>query len=567
MKLPTKSIVWSQLYPLPILLGMVMLGVWLFLPGLLAEDIRRTTVRDAVRTANMFKLLRGYYTRNVVAKVLNNGGRASYDYRTDRKAIPLPATLIHDMSALLKRENLATIEIYSEFPFPNRQSRVLGAFQRNAWEYLRANPGKVFRRQEKRNGGEILRVAIADLMTVKACVSCHNSHPNSPKTDWKLGEVRGVLEVTTNISPQLAAGRLLSDRIVLSVGLIAVFLVVSTTFTGRRITRPIVGLTRTMKKLSQGELDFKVPGQKRPDEIGDMARALVVFRQTAAELSGAKDELEIKSRSLEIHSGELTRLLKREKDQSELQREFVAMVSHEFRTPLAIIDGTAQRVLRRLDRLTPEDVRKRMNKIRRAVVRVVTLIDSTLNAARLDAGTIKATFIPCDLSSLISQIAKRQMDIAKSHNITVATSGLPETITADPSLLDQVFTNLLSNAVKYSPTDSDIEIKAWGDGKDVAVSIRDTGLGIPANEMSRMFERYFRASTSTGIVGTGIGLNLAKKLVEMHGGTIEVESVEGEGSTFTVRLPIERDAALQKGSRAGENAPQPTSKTVAGKLA
>lgn len=566
MKLPTESIVWNQAYPLPILLGLVMLGVWLFLPKILAEDVRESTVLSATRTANQFKILRGYYTKNVVAKVISNGGTASYDHRTNSKAIPLPATLIHEMSALLNSEDLA-VRLYSRFPFPNRQSRVLDTFERNAWDFLRANPEKIYWRREKSGGSELLRLAIADRMTEESCVSCHNSDPNSPKRDWRLGDVRGVLEVTTDISARLAVGKTHSNRIVLGVGFIAIFLTLVTTVTGRRITKPIVKLTKTMKKLSQGELDFKVPSQKRKDEIGDMARALVVFKQTAADLSSAKNELENKSTVQEIYSGELARLLKREQDQSKLQREFVAMASHEFRTPLAIIDGTAQRVLRRLDRLTSEEIHKRMTKIRRAVVRVVALIDSTLNAARLDAGTIKASFKRCDPSALISQVAKRQMDIAKSHNITVTTSGLPETISADPALLDQVFTNLLSNAVKYSPAESEIEIKAWGDGKCIFISVRDTGLGIPADEMSRMFERYFRASTSTGIVGTGIGLNLAKQLVDLHRGSIEVESIEGEGSTFTVRLPIEQDIAPQEEPQAGENEPKPTSKPVAGEFA
>ena len=115
---------------------------------------------------------------------------------------------------------------------------------------------------------------------------------------------------------------------------------------------------------------------------------------------------------------------------------------------------------------------------------------------------------------------------------------MPREIAADAKKLEQIFTNLLSNAVKYAPDNPRIEVRlAKLDGQAV-VSVCDRGLGIPVDDIPRLFQRYFRARTATGIAGTGIGLNLAKRFVELHGGTIEVESVEGEGTTFTVRLPI-----------------------------
>ena len=116
---------------------------------------------------------------------------------------------------------------------------------------------------------------------------------------------------------------------------------------------------------------------------------------------------------------------------------------------------------------------------------------------------------------------------------------LPETVQADADALEQVFTNLLSNAVKYAPHAPDIEVKACVEGKHVVISVRDHGLGIDDGDLPRIFERFFRAKTSTGIAGTGIGLNLVKTLVEMHGGSVRVESKVSEGSVFTVQLPIQ----------------------------
>ncbi|MCH7692473.1 MAG: HAMP domain-containing histidine kinase [Proteobacteria bacterium] len=161
---------------------------------------------------------------------------------------------------------------------------------------------------------------------------------------------------------------------------------------------------------------------------------------------------------------------------------------------------------------------------------------------------------PCDLKALVREVCARQAEISKFHDIRVDVDGLPEEIHADAGLLDQVFTNLLSNAVKYAPNDPRIEVKGWTDGTFAALSVCDHGVGIPADDLPRMFERFFRARTSAGIGGTGIGLNLVKRLVEMHTGTTKVDSVEGQGSVFTVRLPIGPRAAGAPAQGTGDRA-------------
>ena len=141
-----------------------------------------------------------------------------------------------------------------------------------------------------------------------------------------------------------------------------------------------------------------------------------------------------------------------------------------------------------------------------------------------------------------------------------------ENIDEDPKLMDQVFTNLLSNAVKYAPDDSRIEVKGWTDGDFAAMSVRDHGVGIAADDLPRLCERFFRARTSAGIGGTGLGLNLVKQLVELHKGTIEVDSVEGQGSVFTVRLPVDLRAAGAPAQGTGDRA-TPMLAAVKGALA
>ncbi len=238
---------------------------------------------------------------------------------------------------------------------------------------------------------------------------------------------------------------------------------------------------------------------------------------------------------------ELKEALAKEQKLSKLQREFVSMASHEFRTPLAIIDGTAQRMKSRADknRLTPEDAVKRIEKIRAAVRRMTRLMESTLTAARMEEGKAVVDIEPCDLKTIVAEVCARQKEIAPEHIVSCKLADLlPETIQADPSALEQVLTNLLSNAVKYAPPASDINVNVFEDEDHVVICVRDHGLGIDENDLPRIFERYFRAKTSIGTAGTGIGLSLVKSLVEMHDGTVNVESRKGEGSTFTIRLPI-----------------------------
>jgi len=168
------------------------------------------------------------------------------------------------------------------------------------------------------------------------------------------------------------------------------------------------------------------------------------------------------------------------------------------------------------------------------------LMESTLSAARLDEGKINIEIAPCNIERIIVEACRRTQDIALSHNISQDLQDLPKTIHADANALEQVLTNLLSNAVKYSPDAPDIAVSARGEADHVTIEIKDHGLGIDTDDLPNLFSRFFRAKTSLGIAGTGIGLNLVKTLVEMHGGTVSATSEKGEGSTFSIRIPIGR---------------------------
>lgn len=236
----------------------------------------------------------------------------------------------------------------------------------------------------------------------------------------------------------------------------------------------------------------------------------------------------------------VSRALQHERKHSALQRQFVSMVSHEFRTPLAIIDGNAQRLLRCCDSTSKDRLQKIVKTVRLSVQRLVDLMESVLAAARLENGQIQIEPKPCSLADLVQEVSRNYIDLHPDRQIHLDLDKFPKEIQADEKLIRQVISNIISNAIKYSPDSADVWIESSIDEQGRAtIAIRDEGLGIPLTEQNKLFERFFRASTSTGIAGTGIGLNLASHLAQMHGGTIDFISAKGEGTTFFVRLPID----------------------------
>ncbi|MBB4040959.1 PAS domain S-box-containing protein [Microvirga flocculans] len=230
--------------------------------------------------------------------------------------------------------------------------------------------------------------------------------------------------------------------------------------------------------------------------------------------------------------------LQRERETTNAYRNFVSMVSHQFRTPLAILDSSAQRILRRGAELTQDELVTRVQKIRNAGSRLTRLVDSVLNAAKLDAGTIELNPTSYNLVDLVMDICERQREVSAQADIRFDVPDVPVRVYCDGMLIEQVVVNLLSNAIKYSGDSPVVEIKIWMDGSRAFCSVRDWGIGIPADELPKIFDRFYRARTASGIAGTGIGLNFAQKIMHLHGGEIQVESYEAAGSLFTFDLPI-----------------------------
>ncbi len=336
-----------------------------------------------------------------------------------------------------------------------------------------------------------------------------------------------------NASQRALRTYLRDERLIVSAMLLASCLVLATiVYISRSVSHPMLELAKTMRALAGHDTESSVPGTQRDDEIGEMARSVAVFRDDAIALAQNRRRLLDQTAALE-------EALESERRLTAQQRNFVTLTSHEFRTPLTVIDAHAQRLIKLHDRLSAADVQERASRIRSAVTRLTGIMDSLLGASQLLDG--HAVFDPCefDPKALLSEVCNLHRETNRDAHIHADLEALPAAMAGDPILLFALFNNLLSNAVKYSAPGSPIEVVARSSADGwLRVSVRDQGMGIPEADRGSLFERYFRGANATGISGSGVGLHLVAMVLELHGGSVEVSSREGQGSIFQVRLPL-----------------------------
>jgi two-component system OmpR family sensor kinase len=330
--------------------------------------------------------------------------------------------------------------------------------------------------------------------------------------------------------------------IVLGIIIAGVMVVAALVHIRRSISAPLLQLADRMRRLAANNTDIDIPETARCDEIGKMAQATVVFRNNAIELMRSQ-------RTLARQAALLEEQLAHEQRLALAQRNFVSMASHEFRTPLTIIDGHARRLEKAREGAPAREIGERAGKIRAAVLRLTHLIENLLSSGRLIDGGAELYFEPAelDLATLLREVCQLHREMVPAAEIIERFGGAPMPIVGDAKLLFQVFSNLLANAVKYSPNGGAILVEAAVIANEAVVSVTDRGIGIPSGDLNRLFERYYRGGNVSGIVGTGVGLYLVKTAVDLHKGRIEVASEEGSGSRFVIRLPI--DCVLRRQSQ------------------
>jgi len=276
-----RGLFWKMALPVLSIFTLLILFLIFYIPSLIEDDVIRSVSITSEQTAKQFKKIRGYYTKNIIKKVLATPGISpDINHKNVPGKVPLPATMIHDLSKDLAADGLA-IKLYSAFPFPNRSSRRLSAQQQESWKILSASANSTVVSQETLKGKEILKVSIADVMVNDSCVNCHNSRADTPKNDWKIGDVRGVLQVDTNITDQLLAAKVTSNKITFILSLV-LLLVMSAIFLVFRhtIANKVALLNEAMAGITQGDTNLskqlEISGK---DEVSQLASAFNLFLQ------------------------------------------------------------------------------------------------------------------------------------------------------------------------------------------------------------------------------------------------------------------------------------------------
>jgi PAS domain S-box-containing protein len=234
---------------------------------------------------------------------------------------------------------------------------------------------------------------------------------------------------------------------------------------------------------------------------------------------------------------EIRQALARERELSEMKSRFVAIASHEFRTPLAAILSSIELLDDYGARLPESERREVVGLVKAAVARMNGMVEQVLLTSRLESGQFAFEPKPHVLPDLLVQVvAELEQAQTRANRISLACEQLDEPRLVDVRLVRHILVNLLGNALKYSPPDKPVACSLRGDGDGFRIEIADQGIGIPADDLPRLFERFHRGANVGNVQGTGIGLHVVRDCVQLHGGEIAVDSEPGRGTTFRVRL-------------------------------
>jgi signal transduction histidine kinase len=308
--------------------------------------------------------------------------------------------------------------------------------------------------------------------------------------------------------------------------------------------RPFRALLEGASRLAQGDLSFRIPEGGR-DEMGRLSRD---FNLMAAQLERSDQALRAEEeelqRRVEARTAELEAVNSQLAAQDETRRRFLADVSHELRTPLTVMRGEAEVALRSREAVLGEGAHEALTAVVEQSEHMSRLVDDLLFVARRDAGEA-----PLRLSRvMLGEVLERTMTVAAqlAPDPTITLDAAPDAratrITVDRGRLHQLLMVLLDNALKYSPDGGTVTVEARRSGPDVTVTVRDSGIGIPAADLPHVFDRFVRGSNALP-GGTGLGLPVARAIAEAHGGRLDIDSREGGGTSVALTLPVTSEGA------------------------
>ncbi|MEL6302702.1 MAG: ATP-binding protein [Pseudomonadota bacterium] len=413
-------------------------------------------------------------------------------------------------------------------------------------------------------GLESTRGTIEDTDDLKAQIDAiiegfENAMPGATSEADRLNQVRFILEeridiafreaINTAVERQSGVVQALNGRInniqqlifwaSLALGAVAVILILlGVSWLIRAVSAPVNALIRAADAISHDDLSHRVP-RGFDVEFDQIAAA---FNQMAKDLATRNMEREQAQERLEYlvaqRTAELTDANSALERSDVVRRNFLADVSHELRTPLTIIRGEAQVALRQENRDSSE-YREALRSVLEQSVSLSHLVDDLLFVARADTDSLRIDRHSVDLVGLVADVERDLAKLAMEKGIEISTSAPTSLdVIADPERLRQLLVILVDNAIRYSANDTHVSISAQRSEEDVVVEVQDQGHGIDAKDLPFVFERFYRGSGSTDGVGMGLGLTVARAIVEAHGGEIMADSEVGKGTTIQVKLPM-----------------------------
>ncbi len=236
---------------------------------------------------------------------------------------------------------------------------------------------------------------------------------------------------------------------------------------------------------------------------------------------------------------EARKALEKERELNDLKSKFVSIASHEFRTPLSAILSSTSLIKQYKDRGEMEKVEKHIDRVKSSVNHLTTILNDFLSLGKLDEGRIEVNLEAVNLKSFLDEINEEVKPVLKENqNLIITPVDEERTIRTDAKVLRNILFNLISNASKYSDLGKQIYLDLNFLDDKIIITIKDEGIGIPPSDVKHIFDRFFRASNASNIQGTGLGLNIVKRYVDLLDGTITFASEENKGSIFTITLPL-----------------------------
>lgn len=483
-------------FALFIILFFAFIAISVYFNHLHKKLIEDNAIESARRYAEVLTEFRSLYTSQVVWRLANSDVDIRHDYNKHHHAIPLPATLTMLLGESVNNNHKdVSIKLYSPYPFPWRKKEggLMDKFAHKAWNELSISDSEIVTEITHQNGMPHIRLAMADSMRAE-CVDCHNTHLQSPKADWKVGQLRGVLEVTLPMERSLAT----VDSIFRSMIILGAGLLLTALFGGSYLI--MLQSRHQIEKLKNDELLHQYKESQKMAELGAM----------------------------------------------------VAATTHEVATPLGNINLALDHHL-----LSTESIVKAMttNILKQSQLKsylddsqstISMCLSNNSRASKLIASFKHIAVNQCNQQKLTVNLADYVNDILLTnrptikqyqHEIAVNVARDIE-VTCYAGVLAQVLTNLINNALIHafdSNSGGLINITAWSEETCIFIEIADNGVGMTLAQQAKIFEPYF--TTKLGQGGSGLGLSICKEIAEQElGGGIAVNSEPEQGATFTLTI-------------------------------